>query len=763
MSTRCSGRKRTRAARLRWITSAAAASLGLCVPTMLGPVSAAASRPASGPVDVLYAGSLEDLLQQEVGPAFARATGYSVNDISWARMRSPARSGGKHQGDVFISASPTVNKTFEGSTNGYWVSWYAGFGTSPLVLGYNPSSKFAAALRTKPWYDVVGQPDFLIGRTDPTTDPKGVLPIEALDKAAKAHHIPALNASRLRRPTSFPRRLSSGSSKPVSSMPASSMGSRRPRRHQDGSARRDPSRRRVHLDGPESGAARSGRPGLRGIPLGQGRAEDPREERHRGDRPPRSQREIHRAQGPEGTPLPMTRGGLRSPLPWLGGLIVVYLAVPLVAFALRFLSSPGRGFHVPGLFPSLFVSLESATISLALITLLGVPLAYVLARSPGRLTSLIGLVVLLPLALPPLMSGILLIYLVGPYTFLGELFGGHLTNSLAGIVLAQTFCAAPFLIVAARSAFGSIDPATLDMAATLGHSELSRFRLVALPLAAPGIRAGMVLAWLRAFGEYGAVIILAYHPFSLPVYTYNQFSGIGLPTTLAPTALALAVAAVVIMLGRITPRRHAARPSRVPAPESPSAATPAPVTFDIDYRIGTFQLSLSHRSGGSSLAILGPSGSGKSALLRSLAGLNGSAPGSVWYGGRSVERIAVESRQVGYVAQGFSLYPHLTVWQHLLFAEGATPGRAAYWLDHLRLDGLQDRYPDQISGGQRQRVALAQALCRSPELLLLDEPFSALDAPVRFELRRELRRLQHDTGLATVLVTHDPEEAGISG
>jgi molybdate transport system permease protein len=124
-----------------------------------------------------------------------------------------------------------------------------------------------------------------------------------------------------------------------------------------------------------------------------------------------------------------------------------------------------------------------------------------------------------------------------------------------------------------------------------------------------------------------------------------------------------------------------------------------------------------------------------------------------------VERVAVESRRVGYVAQGFALYPHLTVWQQLLFAKGATPGEAAYWLSHLHLDGLQDRYPDQISGGQRQRVALAQALCRSPELLFLDEPFSALDAPVRRELQRELRRLQHDTGLATVLVTHDPEEA----
>ncbi len=125
------------------------------------------------------------------------------------------------------------------------------------------------------------------------------------------------------------------------------------------------------------------------------------------------------------------------------------------------------------------------------------------------------------------MSGILLIYLVGPYTYVGRLFDGPLTHSRVGVVLAQTCCAAPFLIVVARSAFATIDQALLDVAATLGHSEFSRFRRVALPVAAPGIRAGMLLAWLRAFGEYGAVIVLAYHPFSVPVYTYNQFSGVG--------------------------------------------------------------------------------------------------------------------------------------------------------------------------------------------------------------------------------------------
>jgi molybdate transport system permease protein len=101
----------------------------------------------------------------------------------------------------------------------------------------------------------------------------------------------------------------------------------------------------------------------------------------------------------------------------------------------------------------------------------------------------------------------------------------------------------------------------------------------------------------------------------------------------------------------------------------------------------------------------------------------------------------------------------MSVWRHLVFGTDATSELAAYWLRHLHLDGLESRYPSELSAGQRQRVGLAQVLCQSPQVLLLDEPFSALDMPVRRELRRELRRLQHETGLATVLVTHDPEEA----
>jgi molybdate/tungstate transport system substrate-binding protein len=194
MSTPCSLRA-SWALRLQWGTAAAAVSLSLSAATMLIPVSAAASTQPSGPVDVLSAGSLQNLLEQQAGPAFHRATGDTLNNTSMGSVAiANGIRGGTLQGDVFISASPTVNKTLEGSAAGNWVSWYAAFGSSPLVLGYNPSSQFAGNLRTKPWYDIIDQPGFLIGRTDPATDPKGVLAVTALHEAAKAHDILALKA-----------------------------------------------------------------------------------------------------------------------------------------------------------------------------------------------------------------------------------------------------------------------------------------------------------------------------------------------------------------------------------------------------------------------------------------------------------------------------------------------------------------------------------------------------------------------------------------
>jgi molybdate transport system permease protein len=459
----------------------------------------------------------------------------------------------------------------------------------------------------------------------------------------------------------------------------------------------------------------------------------------------------------------------RSPLTYLGAILALGLLVPLVAFAVRFAVSRDRGFEAAGLGEAFATSVATASVSTAIIVVLGVPLAYVLARSPGRLSRAVGVLVQLPLALPPVMSGIVLIYVVGPYTLLGSLFGGGLTSSFAGIVIAQTFVASPFLVIAARSAFQALDPALDDLAATLGHRPLARFLRVALPAASGGVAAGILLTWLRALGEYGATVLLAYHPYSLPVFTNVQFQAAGVPGTQAPTALALGIAIVAVLVvpvavgaGRRALRRaRSAGASRATIDAvAPAAREPTPVSFALDTRVGGFRLELAHESRSHRIAILGPSGSGKSLTLRAIAGLVGSA-GAVRFGGVSVDPDPAERRHVGYVPQGGTLLPGRTVREQLLFGVDADARVAAWWLDTLRLTGLEGRLPDELSGGQRQRVALASALSRRPRGVLLDEPFSALDAPVRDELRLELRRLQRDTGLSTVLVTHDPEEAAL--
>jgi molybdate/tungstate transport system substrate-binding protein len=138
---------------------------------------------------------LLDLMEQHLGPAFHKATGYTVSGISAGSSALATEISGKTVvGDVFISASPAVNASLEGASNGNWVSSYKEFGFSPLVLGYYAKSKFAQDLQTQPWYNVVDLPGFLLGRTDPATDPKGVLAVDALEGTALTHDIPALNA-----------------------------------------------------------------------------------------------------------------------------------------------------------------------------------------------------------------------------------------------------------------------------------------------------------------------------------------------------------------------------------------------------------------------------------------------------------------------------------------------------------------------------------------------------------------------------------------
>jgi sulfate transport system ATP-binding protein len=173
---------------------------------------------------------------------------------------------------------------------------------------------------------------------------------------------------------------------------------------------------------------------------------------------------------------------------------------------------------------------------------------------------------------------------------------------------------------------------------------------------------------------------------------------------------------------------------------------------------------------GSFVALLGPSGSGKTTLLRIIAGLETSDSGRILFDGEDVTEKPVQDRRIGFVFQHYALFRHMTVAQNIAFGltvmkRGQRPKRADIdarvdeLLRLVQLPGLEKRYPAQLSGGQRQRVALARALARDPGILLLDEPFGALDAKVRRELRGALREIHDRVGLTSIFVTHDREEA----
>ena len=173
---------------------------------------------------------------------------------------------------------------------------------------------------------------------------------------------------------------------------------------------------------------------------------------------------------------------------------------------------------------------------------------------------------------------------------------------------------------------------------------------------------------------------------------------------------------------------------------------------------------------GELVALIGPSGSGKTTALRVIAGLEPSYQGVVRVGGRDLSGVPARERRIGFVFQNYALFRHMTVANNVAFglrvqprrqrpARRAIAARVGELLDSVRLAEFGGRYPDQLSGGQRQRVALARALATEPSVLLLDEPFGALDPPVRNEMRRSLRDLHDRLGLTTVLVTHDRDEA----
>ncbi|MET0330189.1 MAG: ATP-binding cassette domain-containing protein [Dyella sp.] len=462
---------------------------------------------------------------------------------------------------------------------------------------------------------------------------------------------------------------------------------------------------------------------------------------------------------------------LPQPLPWLAGLLLVYLIAPLVAVLWPVAHADWSQLGNDQIWRATATSFASASVATVLIALGGVPLGYYLAQRSGRAGRLLGFIVQLPLALPPLTSGILLLFLLGPYSPLGGLLGRagiELTDSFAGIVLAEAFVAAPFLIIAARSAFAAIDPELIAVAATLGRGPWACFVTVSLPLAWPAIVAGLLLSWLRAFGEFGATVMMAYHPYSLPVYTFVSFGSDGLQAMLPLLLPTLACALLIVVAAQFLLRPRRARalvdphtPLPVPLPRRAVTTQAPPLQFTFVRHLPGFSLDIHCRTQARRIAVLGRSGSGKSMTLRLLAGLEPAAQAHCQLGQQRLDTLPTAARAIAYVPQRYGLFPHLRVNEQYRFGVGADVQQARAWSEQLGLDALGGRYPAELSMGQQQRVALVRALARPSRLILLDEPFSALDTPLRAQLRLSLRQLQRQVDATWLLVTHDPQDAAL--
>ena len=200
------------------------------------------------------------------------------------------------------------------------------------------------------------------------------------------------------------------------------------------------------------------------------------------------------------------------------------------------------------------------------------------------------------------------------------------------------------------------------------------------------------------------------------------------------------------------------------------------LTVAVQKRLGDFTLDARWTSEAPIVALVGPSGSGKTVTLQCIAGLMTPDDGQIVCAGRALYdsaarvNLAPQARRIGYVFQGYALFPHMTVLQNIRYGQkrdresfpvdrAEKDSRSLFWIDRLGLATLQSRYPYELSGGQQQRVAVARALATDPDLLLLDEPLSALDAPLRRDLRAELAQTLREWGKITVLVTHDLAEA----
>lgn len=440
----------------------------------------------------------------------------------------------------------------------------------------------------------------------------------------------------------------------------------------------------------------------------------------------------------------------------------------------------------------LWLSLKTAATATVITFFLGIAAARWMVGYRGNGKALIEGLFIAPLILPPTVVGFLLLLLFGKNGPIGQLLGQvgvTVIFSWPATVITATVVAFPLMYKTAQGAFEQIDVNLLRAARTLGAAEGTVFWRIVLPLAWPGIVAGTILAFARALGEFGATLMLAGNipgqTQTIPVAIYfaveagdmNQASiwvvvilTISLTVLTAVNFWSDSRRSVFSSYLSISPSPYLAKSITPHALPSELITEERGLLVDVQKQLKGFSLETSFTTAVEPLGVLGASGAGKSMLLRCIAGLETPRRGRIVLNGRVLFdakkgiNLASRDRQIGFLFQNYALFPHLNVTQNIAFGLQKhtiteQDQRVHEQITLMQLQGLEDRYPHQLSGGQQQRVALARALAIQPEVLLLDEPFSALDTHLRSQLENQLISTLSTYKGVTLFVTHNLEEA----
>jgi molybdate ABC transporter permease protein len=399
----------------------------------------------------------------------------------------------------------------------------------------------------------------------------------------------------------------------------------------------------------------------------------------------------------------------------------------------------------------------------------------------GSLRAWIDGILTLPLVLPPTVVGFILLLLLGRRSFIGhalEQIGITIVFSWPATVIAATVVAFPLMYRTTLGAFEQVNPNLLDAARTLGASEQAVFRRVLLPLAAPGVLAGTVLAFARALGEFGATLMLAGNipgrTQTMPMAIFSAVEDGDMRAALLWVGLIVALSLGIIRLlnwqWRTGPKRFAAPPAGALQSDSASVELAVPRGQAPEKALDNFSLQVDFRTGREAVGLLGSSGAGKSMTLRMIAGIVAPDRGRIVLSGRVLydsatgQNVSCARRRIGVVFQDYALFPNMTVAGNVGFGLSALPARERQvrvqrQLERMHIAELAGRYPREISGGQRQRVAIARCMAIEPDALLFDEPFAALDPHLRRQMEEQLRETLAEYRGAVIFVTHDMEEA----